>query len=220
MRGSFASLKNCGMTKFESDLERKVFCLLEFAPAVLRYSQQPPSVQICVAGRVRRYTPDVAVQWRSGATWIVEVKPSEHVADPAWQERFAAARAAAQARGQRFVIVTDEHVGLPGMKDVMRWLELRRRDRTVHLGDRRRQASSGASTASASAMARLEYALEHRDRLSASEARRLLGDGALGAQALEELLAMRHVVAPLTERVCDTTPIHAYTEADDELLFA
>lgn len=220
MRGSFASLKNRGPVKFESNLERYVFCLLEFAPTVVQYSHQPPRMQICVDGRMRRYTPDIAVQWRGGTTWLVEVKPSDIASQPAWQMRFEAARIAARALGHEFVVVTERHVNRPGMDDVHRWLECRRRSRTERLGDPQGQdALQPSIDVPPQARVRLDKVLAARGQIRVSEAKELLGGATVGAVSLDALLSIRHVVAPLSERVSDSTFIHAFTESDDEELF-
>lgn len=219
MHGSFASLKNHAFVKFESDLERRVLMLLEFAPAVAQFSHQPPRMQIRVNGRTRRYTPDFAVKWRSGVPWIIEVKPSDIAAEPEWQERFQAAREASRERGYRFVVVTERHACRPGMADVASWLEQRRRRRIESLGDSALFLNSLAVDASLEALLHLSVALDSRQRVVAAEAARLLGGGAVGAAHLDSLLCARHVVASLDKPVSSTTLIHAYTEADDECLF-
>jgi len=218
-RGAFASLKNRASVKFESDLERHVLVLLEFAPAVLQFSHQPPRLQIRVNGRMRRYTPDFAVKWRSGLPWFIEVKPSDIAAEPEWQERFQAAREAAQACGYRFVVVTERHACRPGIADVESWLEQRRRHRIESLGDPAPVLKSLAIDASLQDLLRLSVALASREGIAAAQAARLLGGDAVGAAHLDALLCARHVVAPLDERVSDSTLIHSYTEADDESLF-
>lgn len=220
-RGSFASLKNRGLLKFESHLEHKVFALLEFAPTVTRYSQQPPRMRIRVDGRTRFYTSDIAVQWRNGAKWLIEVKPSDVAAQDAWQTKFEAARVAAAELGYRFVVVTERHVEQPGMRDVHRWLEMRRRHRTEHLGDPHQHAGVDSMLASVSPeiRAHLDRLLKIRTGVRVVDAVPALGGGAIGASNLDALLAVRHVVVPLAERVTESTLIQAFTEADDELLF-
>jgi hypothetical protein len=222
MRGSFASLKNAIPLKFESDLERKVFALLEFAPSVTRYSQQPPRMPLRIDGRTRLYTPDVAVQWRNGAIWLIEVKPSDLAAQDSWQAKFEAAQVAAAELGYRFVVVTERQVEQPGMRDVHRWLEMRRRHRTEHLGDPRPLAGVDPMLAAVPSEMRagLDRLLSARTRVRVDAAVCAMGGGAVGASNLESLLAVRYVVVPLSEQVTDSTLVQAFTEADDELLFA
>ncbi len=220
-RGSFASLKNCGLLKFESNQERMAFVLLEFAPSVTRYSQQPLKMRIRVEGRTRFYTPDIVVQWRNGAKWLVEVKPSEIAGQDEWQVKFEAARVAASDLGYRFVVVTERQVAQPGIHDVIRWLEMRRRHRTEHLGDHRRNdgVDPVLATVSPEIRAHFDRLLEARNGMRVVDAIRALGGAAAGASNLEALLAVRNVVVPLAERVTESTLIQAFTEADDELLF-
>lgn len=221
MRGSLYSLKNQGFVKHESELERKVFYLLEFAASVLQYSQQPPRMQLRVNGQSLRYTPDIAVKWRDGLPWLVEVKPLDLALLPAWQARFAAAALLSEAMGYRYVVVTNRQVDQPGMRDVIGWVDERRRQRTAHLGERPSQdACDPAMRVCLRARKRLDAVLSSQTRLRVREARAVLGGGLAGAAWLGALLSARHVVAPLSETLSDSTFIHAYTEADDADLFA
>lgn len=221
MRGSFYSQKNLGFVKFESDLERKVFYLLEFVPSALQFSQQPPRMQLRVNGKSIRYTPDVAVKWRHGQPWLIEVKPLEEAHRPEWLVRFAAAAEGASEMGFRYVVVTDRHVNRPGMRNVVAWVDERRRQRTELLGGGQAQAyGDPAREVSASAHERLDAALASRGHIRVSDARSLLGGGTTGAAWLDALLSSRRVVAPMSESLTETTFIHSYTEADDAELFA
>ena len=220
MRGSFYSQKNLGFVKFESDLERKAFYLLEFVPSALQFSQQPPRLTLRVDGQSLRYTPDIAVKWRQGPPWLVEVKPFETARLPEWQARFAAATEVATSMGFRFVVVTDQHVNQPGMRDVVAWVDERRRVRTERLGEKQAWSLDDSSARLfACARGRLDAALANRGHLRVRDARSLLGGGVSGAAWLDALLSTRHVVAPLSEALSEGTFIHSYTEADDAELF-
>lgn len=99
----------------ESTLERDFALLQRFDPTVATVEEQPVRVEYRTAGGSRRsYVPDFLVTHQRSAlsTKLVEVKFSTDPAlvSGALDERFAAARAFASARGWSFEVVTEKHI--------------------------------------------------------------------------------------------------------------
>lgn len=59
----------------ESEIERDAFAVLEADPQVRAYHAQPETVFVNYSGVNHRYTPDILVEYVSGAVEMLEVKP-------------------------------------------------------------------------------------------------------------------------------------------------
>jgi len=105
-----------GTAAFESSLERDWLIAVDFDHQAVRVREQPFSVYYQAAGKTRKYTPDLLVEYdsrRLGSNVVVyEVKFLEDLqAD--WREfrpRFKAAIRYCRARGWRFKIVTERQI--------------------------------------------------------------------------------------------------------------
>lgn len=73
--GYFASYKNKSQIAFESVLERDFYMLLEFDKNVIKYEEQPLSINYeYLDGNKRRYTPDTLVTYKDKSKCLFEVK--------------------------------------------------------------------------------------------------------------------------------------------------
>lgn len=73
--GYFASYKNKSQIAFESVLERDFYMLLEFDKNVIKYEEQPLSIQYkYLDGNTRKYTPDTLVTYKDKSKCLFEVK--------------------------------------------------------------------------------------------------------------------------------------------------
>lgn len=121
LRGYYSSHKTNRTIAFESRLERDLFMTLDADPAVATFEEQPVTIEFQVGAQARRYTPDCRVEYRGGATEIVEVKYAADLAtmEPAERARHAAAHDAAtrwcEARGWRFLLRTDRDIVGPAL---------------------------------------------------------------------------------------------------------
>lgn len=116
----------------ESTLERDFALLQRFDPTVATVEEQPVRVEYRTACGTRRvYVPDFLVtHQRPGLTTkLVEVKFSTDPAlvSGALDERFAAARAFASARGWSFEVVTEKHIRTPRLGNATFLLPYRQR---------------------------------------------------------------------------------------------
>ncbi len=107
--GRFPSLKSDRTIHWESQLERDLVLLLEFDPSVLEYREQPLTIQVDLADRVARYTPDFLVRKAHGFH-VIEVKPSKFASEPAWQDLFARAAAYFAAEGAQYEVLTEHEI--------------------------------------------------------------------------------------------------------------
>lgn len=102
---------------FESALDRDLYVLLDFDPAVAHFEEQPVTItyQDPVGGN-RRYTPDVLVHYiptlrgqRDDQSVLYEIKYRDDLRTH-WQEdrtKFKAARRYARSQGWVFRLITD-----------------------------------------------------------------------------------------------------------------
>lgn len=116
----------------ESTLERDFALLQRFDPKVATVEEQPVRVEYRTTGGFRRfYVPDFLVtHHRPGpSTRLVEVKFSTDPAllSGALDERFAAARAFAAARGWSFEVATEKHIRTPRLGNATFLLPYRQR---------------------------------------------------------------------------------------------
>lgn len=73
--GYFASYKNKRQIAFESVLERDFYMLLEFDYDVVKYEEQPLSINYeYFDGGKRKYTPDVLVTYKNKKEFLYEIK--------------------------------------------------------------------------------------------------------------------------------------------------
>lgn len=138
-RAKFRSLKNERFIRCESLLEMHAMQLLELVSGVARFTEQPPPLRLKMGqpARTCQYTPDIHVEWFTGAPWLVEVKPQEVAESDHWRAKFSRAAVAALRKGFHFVVLTESHMRAAGMNDVRRALDKRRAIHVDSLGDGR-----------------------------------------------------------------------------------
>ena len=193
-RAKFASKKNQRMVRCESLLELDFVRSAEFARNVIRYEEQPVTIDYRLDGRPRRYTPDFLLTWRDGTRWYVEVKPSELLAMEKNQEKFLAITEFFKDRGQRFITIDEKQirhpVRLPQIKELLR---LR-------------------SPSALNLITDLEEIVLPADATFGSIA------ADMGEDVASSALTYRLVVFDLTARLNAATPISVYEENDDGAL--
>lgn len=107
----------------ESSLERDWLLTLAFDRRVKALLEQPFTLEYKHEGRVRRYTPDMQVEYLDGsASWLVvyEVKYRNDLMAN-WQlyrPRFKAAVAHCRAMGWRFKLVTEKEIRGPRIENI------------------------------------------------------------------------------------------------------
>lgn len=208
-RAKFYSQKCARLIQCESLLEMKAAQLFEFSPHVACFSEQPPPLNIVAAGRRRRYTPDFLVELRSGARYLVEVKPSELAERPEMSLKLTAAAAVAESLGFRFCVLTEKHARSRGAEAIPRLLAIRLRIRTSALGSHARRGDLASDRPTIPSAVALTLASSGSIRLHAAQA--LLGGGEAATEMLLELIAFGalrwDLDTPLDERAELTEPL-------------
>lgn len=107
--GKRPSVKNGRMVQWESFLERDYYILLEYDPDVIKYQEQPFTINYIHDRKTRRYTPDVFVT-RTNKNQVVEVKPESELTDPEVQIKLEAGHQYCLENGYEFRIVTEKDI--------------------------------------------------------------------------------------------------------------
>ncbi len=116
VRGRFPSFKMGRMIDWESQLERRACYRFEFSPAVLQFREQPESIRLPIDGRLTKYTPDFELQMANGETWLVEIKPFDHLQRPEVSNVLSHASDWYLKHGYRFIVITDEELIEPDLE--------------------------------------------------------------------------------------------------------
>ncbi|MFC3676224.1 TnsA endonuclease N-terminal domain-containing protein [Ferrovibrio xuzhouensis] len=101
---------------FESLLERDYLILTRFWHPSAKIEEQPVKIPyVTDRGRASNYTPDFLVDFGTGTSDLVEVKPAEVLIEEKekFRARFAAAADFASDKGWRFVIKSEIDIRLP-----------------------------------------------------------------------------------------------------------
>lgn len=181
--GRFASFKGKRMVHFESLLERDFCFQLEFDPTVVRYLEQPATIQIRYWGKLRRYTPDLAVERKSGIT-IYEVKPYHRASRAEMQELFEAAAEELSLRGYRYSVVTERDIQ---REPLLHNIKLLNRYTNVQIVD--------------STVTQASHWLSQHGPTSIKEFAGIFGDQSSGLRLVYGMLARQLLVAPLHTEV-------------------
>lgn len=105
--GKFPSIKSGRMHHWESQLERDRMYQLELDPEVIRFREQPMTLEVSVNGHLHRYTPDLEVQ-TTHEPLIEEIKPADKV--EAHADLFEAVSEFLADEGIAFRVVTDNEI--------------------------------------------------------------------------------------------------------------
>ena len=119
LRGKSVSIKNNRTHDFESSLERDFLNILEFDMYVLKYCEQPVTIEYLNDGNLRSYTPDFIVYYRDDIEvtknfkpMLCEIKPRESLKEhwAIFKPKFKAAIKYAKEQGWTFKIITEKEI--------------------------------------------------------------------------------------------------------------
>lgn len=113
-RGHYVSAKNKAEIFYRSDLERKVYDLLERDTEVVRYQAEPFKVPYNFQGKWHNYVPDLRVDFVDGTTEIWEVKPADQTdmeRYPQNKAKWTAMKSHADTLGWHFTVLTEVGMG-------------------------------------------------------------------------------------------------------------
>ncbi len=114
-----SSSKNDTLHKFESSLERDFISVLEFDYLVDRYVEQPIEIEYLDDGKLRLYTPDFLVFYRTdrevcknATPLLCEIKYSEDIKKNGQEYtlKFQAASVYCKKHGYRFEVLTEREI--------------------------------------------------------------------------------------------------------------
>jgi len=110
LRGKFPSRKNGRMVQHEGLLELDAIYLFETSCRVLRYREQPVTLQYPDGARLRRYTPDFELVLDGGEVVLVEVKPKRSLCKQEVRHKFNCIASHMERIGRTFVVLNEEHI--------------------------------------------------------------------------------------------------------------
>jgi len=97
------------MIAFESLIERDYLYLLDYAPEVKWFEEQPLTIPYAYDKRLHHYTPDFHLI-EAGQDVLVECKPEVFVVTEENQQKFRIAHTWCAERGWKFRVVTDRQL--------------------------------------------------------------------------------------------------------------
>lgn len=111
MTGKFPSIKNGRMIHWESHYEKMAFQLLEIAPFVVSYREQPAIFKfINLEGTSQKHFPDLMVELINGRKLFVEVKSDRAKGDQNLMERTSLLQDLIQQNGYRYLMVYPDQI--------------------------------------------------------------------------------------------------------------
>jgi TnsA endonuclease N terminal len=120
--GKFPSRKTGRMVGHEELLELDAIYVFETAPNIVRYVEQPETLQYPDGNRLRRYTPDFLLEHTSGEKALVEIKPRSYNEDPDLRHKFARIHEHMARLNRRFFILTDEMIRIEPRLSNLKWI--------------------------------------------------------------------------------------------------
>lgn len=110
-RGYFPSSKvDRGIVNYESQIERDFFLILDHADDVIKFQHQPITIHYnTLEKEIRKYTPDVYVEFSNGIKLLVELKDEASFQNDylKFKERWDACKIWSKKRGIDFIVLTD-----------------------------------------------------------------------------------------------------------------
>lgn len=98
----------------ESHLEKRFILVALSCPIVTDIIHQPMTLELIYGDdQVEKYTPDFKVAFANGDSVIIEVKPEKYVSEHA--RKLTAARQQLASSGDKFEIVTENHIDANGL---------------------------------------------------------------------------------------------------------
>jgi hypothetical protein len=112
MTGLFESQKNQSKISFQSSYELKCFLMLEQDRKVSKFGRCDFFIHYFFEGKLRRYTPDVFVEYSDGQKEILEVKPSKFVDDLQVTVKFLSLESYCRENNFKCRFITEQDLGV------------------------------------------------------------------------------------------------------------
>lgn len=113
-QGNFFSKKNNKTLFFRSGMESEFYKLLEKKKNVAKYSVESLEIEYNYEGKMRRYIPDILVEYTDGKRELWEIKPKNQTKMPKNLAKWKAADDYCRKRNMEFMVLTER--GLKMMK--------------------------------------------------------------------------------------------------------
>ena len=103
--------------QYRSSWELALFKFLDKSDDVLEWASEPfPIYYISPRdGQKHRYFPDLWIKFRSGETWLVEIKPKGQTGDSVNLAKWEAAKKLCEESGMKFLVLTEKELKTLGL---------------------------------------------------------------------------------------------------------
>lgn len=122
VRGKFPSRKNGRMVHHEGLLELEAIYLFETSPRIVRYREQPITINYPDGAKLRRYTPDFELVLSTGEIILIEVKPTRSLQHDEVRHKFDCVAEHMRRSEIAFVILTDRVIRQEPRLSNLRWI--------------------------------------------------------------------------------------------------
>lgn len=197
-RGLFPSRKNNRMVGYEHLLEADACVLFEMSPRIASYREQPVRISFPDGDRTRLYTPDYEIELTDGRRFLIEIKPSRRLAEPAVRDKFDRVEEHMHRLGKLFLVLTDESI--------------RKQPRLINL--RRLRYDAPLSAVDYDAIRRILRTITCSEISTLGQLSSLLG-----SSAVVDLLMRGHATCPLDRPLSYDTPVNISLESKHEWFF-
>lgn len=109
-RGRFYSFKNKKELPYDSSYELRAFLLLEKMTKIKSYGRCHFYINYILEEKLRRYNPDILVEYITGTKEVIEIKPISRVSEDINQMKFKAATKYCGERNMKFKVWTEQEV--------------------------------------------------------------------------------------------------------------
>jgi len=122
VRGKFPSRKNGRMVHHEGMLELEAIYLFETSPRIVRYREQPVTINYPDGDRLRRYTPDFELVLITGEIILIEVKPISSLQHDEVRHKLDCVAEYMRRSETAFVVLTDQVIRQEPRLSNLRWI--------------------------------------------------------------------------------------------------
>jgi hypothetical protein len=122
VRGKFPSRKNGRMVHHEGLLELEAIYLFEASSRIVRFREQPVTINYPDGAKLRRYTPDFELELITGKIVYIEVKPVSSLQHEKIRHKLDCIAEYMRRSETAFVILTDQVIRQEPRLANLRWL--------------------------------------------------------------------------------------------------
>lgn len=122
VRGKFPSRKNGRMVHHEGLLELEAIYLFETSPKIVRYREQPVTINYPDDAKLRRYTHDFELELITGKIVYIEVKPIRSLQHDEVRHKLDCVAEYMRRSETVFVVLTDQVIRQEPRLSNLRWI--------------------------------------------------------------------------------------------------